>query len=326
MRGVRTGGGMESGEGSRLERGGDLARSFIPLGARRRVHAARDGGDAHLAELGGVRRGGGGEGHGGGGGGLVGCEKTGDAGSGGGRGGSGSGRDRAARSIDGARKTTFVSSFAAGRTLGDLRARGGVDRLDGDRALGGDLGAADGRLGAEREGGGDRGGHAWGAGEGGGCGCASACVGMTGDLETSSRNSASVASGNTRSDSMAIGGAGSSGGDSGETVRPYVSVEYFFSHGNQCRQNVDANKKGRQQGNPRAADVDEKVIRVGGASSTVFRSLSYPQILARLRRSDAQTLRRSDAQTLGRSGARHSEGRFAFSGGDGPSVGRHHAR
>lgn len=43
---------------------------------------------------------------------------------------------------------------------------------------------------------------------GGWCGCASACVGMTGDLETSSRNSASVASGNTRSDSMAIGGQG----------------------------------------------------------------------------------------------------------------------
>ena len=78
-----------------MERGGDVARSFIPLAARRRVRAARDGGDAHLAELGGVRRGGGGEGHGGGGGGLVGCEKTGDAGSG--EGGEGQGRGAIAR-------------------------------------------------------------------------------------------------------------------------------------------------------------------------------------------------------------------------------------
>ena len=72
---------MESGRVEVGERRGPRALVHSPRGEAARSRGAGRG-DAHLAELGGVRRGGGGEGHGGGGGGLVGCEKTGDAGSG----------------------------------------------------------------------------------------------------------------------------------------------------------------------------------------------------------------------------------------------------
>ena len=313
VRGVRTGEGMESGEGSRLERGGG-PRALVRLSGRGGAFTRRGtGGDAHLAELGGVRRGGGGEGHGGGGGGLVGCEKTGDAGSG--EGGEGQGRGAIARRDRSTAREKRRSFRLSRRDVPlEICARAVVstaltatERLEVTLAPRTDALApsargaviAEAMLGVRARGVrvrervcGDDGGPRNVVQE---------------QCQRGIREHPQRLDGNRRC-RVERGGFG-------RDCAPVRFGGIFFLPWQSVLTKCRCEQKRTSAGQPARRGRGRKVIRVGSASSTVFRSLSYPQILTRLRRSD-----------LGRSGARHSEGRFAFSGGDGPSVGRHHAR
>ena len=114
-------------------------------------------------------------------------------------------------------------------------------------------------------------------------------------------------------------------GGFGRDCAPVRFGGIFFLPGQSVLTECRCEQKRTPAGQPARRGRGRKSHPRRRSRSTVFRSLSYPQILARLRRSGAQALRRSGAQALRRSGAQTS-GRFAFSGGDGPSVGRHHAR